>query len=134
MRYKMTKNIKFVITRFVFSSSKFMLKGSNFPPNFPKNSTESAKVARKLRSMAKIVRLRENAKVAQKLRSATSQFSGGTTKIGSLTPAADKNGKCRFALKNRKSPNCHWSRRSQGSCCLPVVCYCSCNSHKINIT
>jgi len=42
------------------------------------NSPKSAKVARKLRSMAKIARLRENAKVAQKLRSATSQFSGGT--------------------------------------------------------
>jgi len=44
-----------------------------------KNSPKSAKVAQKLRSVAKIARLHKNAKVAQKLRSATSQFSGGTT-------------------------------------------------------
>jgi len=43
-----------------------------------KNSPKWAKVARKLRSVAKIARLHENAKVAQKLRCATSQFSGGT--------------------------------------------------------
>ena len=43
-----------------------------------RSSPKSAKVARKLRSMAKIARFRENAKVAQKLRSATSHFSGGT--------------------------------------------------------
>ena len=64
----------------------WVLKRSNLPPNFPKmedyqrqNSTEPAKVARKLRSMAKIARLRENAKIAQKLHSATSQFSGKKT-------------------------------------------------------
>jgi len=55
---------------------------SNLPPNLPKmehyqrqNSPKSGKVARKLRSMAKIERLHENAKV---VRSATLQFSGGT--------------------------------------------------------
>ena len=60
-----------------------MLRGPVWPQISPKrkiisakNSPKSAKVARKLRSMAKIARLRENAKVA--LRSATSQFSGGT--------------------------------------------------------
>jgi len=28
----------------------------------------------------------------------------------------------------------HWSRKSQGNCDLPVVCYHSCDSHKINRT
>jgi len=57
-----------------------------FPPKWKiisficaRNSQKRAKVAQKLRSTAKIARLRKNAKVAQKLRSATSQFSGGTT-------------------------------------------------------
>jgi len=45
-----------------------------------KNSPKWAKIARKLRSVAKIARLHKNAKVAQKLRCATSQFSGGGTK------------------------------------------------------
>ena len=61
-----------------------MLRGPICPKISPKWKIISAKTARnlpklrkKLRSMAKIARLRENAKVAQKLRSATSQFSGG---------------------------------------------------------
>ena len=57
---------------------------NKFPQNgrlLAQNSPKSAKVARKLRSMAIIARLRENAKVAQKLLSATSQFSGGTTYV-----------------------------------------------------
>jgi len=51
---------------------------SKMEENRKKNSPKWAKVARKLRSVAKIARLHENAKVAQKLRCATSQFSGGT--------------------------------------------------------
>jgi len=53
------------------------------PQISPKWKIISAKTARiqpKLRSMAKIARLRKNTKVAQKLNSATSQFSGGTNK------------------------------------------------------
>jgi len=25
----------------------------------------------------------------------------------------------------------HWSGKSQGNCGLPVVCYCTCDSHQI---
>jgi len=74
------RSCNFRIVSYIFRKGKIM------PPNFPKmedyqcqNSWKSSKVARKLHSIAKIVRLRKNVKVAQLLRSATSQFSGGTS-------------------------------------------------------
>jgi len=84
------RSCNFRTDSYIFRKGKTMgNRRSNLPQNFTKmedyqrqNSPKSAEVVQKLRSIAKIARLRKNMKVAQKLCSATSQFSGGTTLAG----------------------------------------------------
>jgi len=80
-----TKSCNFRTNSYKFRKGKIMgARRFQFAPYFPiiedhqrQNSPKWAKVARKLRSMAKIAQLHKYTKVEQKLRSTTSQFSGG---------------------------------------------------------